>query len=226
MDTSAAVDDVLKRKLGTGKTVEIQATKGTFDHLLCNVRPLQAIDLLAERAVAAEDKYYSSLFIFFENKDGYHFETIEKLLEAGPVDTYVYNSEHRHDTYRELTIIGGAFPAQWTRVDGHRTRAVSDFNTKSHGSIAPKLHARGTDRADVATADEVTSGDVVVDPRANVGSDALFSQERVAHKPPDRDNEVEVSGACNTDSLYRQEAVGPEAGSECQADVHLIVGIK
>jgi len=94
-DTNAVVGDVVNTQWGVSKSLSIGGTKGTFDHLLMNVRPLQAIDLLLERAVS--DKYYSSYFVFFENKDGYHFKTIEELFESGPIAKYKYDGAVKTD---------------------------------------------------------------------------------------------------------------------------------
>lgn len=79
IDYDAAVNQVIRQDLGSGKNVKIEKTKGKFDYIVNNVRPLQVIDLIRERAVSGE-KNMSSLFFFYEDHEGYNFTTLEKLI--------------------------------------------------------------------------------------------------------------------------------------------------
>jgi len=58
----------------------IENTKGKFDYVVNNVRPFQVVDIIKERAVSAEQNK-SSLFVFYQDNEGYHFQTIEKLIK-------------------------------------------------------------------------------------------------------------------------------------------------
>jgi hypothetical protein len=79
MDYKEAVGTVINTDLGSSKSVNIEDTKGKFDYVVNAVRPFQVISLICERAKSA--KYQSSVFYFYEDNEGYHFTTIEKLIE-------------------------------------------------------------------------------------------------------------------------------------------------
>lgn len=56
-----------------------EETKGYFDYVVNNVRPFQVVDIIKERAVSTQ--YKSSTFVFYQDNEGYHFQTVEKLIE-------------------------------------------------------------------------------------------------------------------------------------------------
>ena len=60
--------------------VTLEETKGMFDYVVNGKRPFQVIDLIKERAVSNEQNK-SSAFFFYQDVDGYHFTTIEKLIK-------------------------------------------------------------------------------------------------------------------------------------------------
>lgn len=75
-----AVSQVLYNDLSTSKPLELEPTKGIFDHTVNRVRPFQVMDLLTERAVSKN--YKSSSFYFYEDNEAYRFVTIEHLIES------------------------------------------------------------------------------------------------------------------------------------------------
>ena len=85
------------------KTVE--GTKGKFDYIVNNVRPFQVIDLIKERAVSSEGNL-SSTFVFYQDRDGYHFQTIEKLIEDRKAGTdqkqFFYDTSNRASPYEKV----------------------------------------------------------------------------------------------------------------------------
>jgi hypothetical protein len=91
LDYSAAVKKVitedLKSEIGS---LYIENTQGKFDYVVNGVRPFQTIALLCERAVSA--KYKSSFFYFYQDNEGYHFRTIEDLIEErrGLAEMFTY----------------------------------------------------------------------------------------------------------------------------------------
>jgi len=58
----------------------LEDTKGMFDYVVNGKRPFQVVDLIKERAVSNEQNK-SSTFMFYQDVDGYHFTTIEKLIK-------------------------------------------------------------------------------------------------------------------------------------------------
>lgn len=77
---SDIVDDICKNYLKTNKSVDIEDTKGIQEvgNWWPYNKPYSAIDFMRRRAVSADNK--SSTYLFFENRDGLNFKTIEKLF--------------------------------------------------------------------------------------------------------------------------------------------------
>lgn len=73
------IQSILQNNLLTTKSIAVEQTKGTQDVLISRLRPFQAIDMIRKRSVSL--KYVSSSYVFFENKRGFNFCTIEFLLD-------------------------------------------------------------------------------------------------------------------------------------------------
>lgn len=71
------LSDVIKTK----KPITIEQTKGLREIDLNNLKPFQAIQYLRRQALSV--KYQSHSYVFFENVNGYHFVTMEKLFDEG-----------------------------------------------------------------------------------------------------------------------------------------------
>lgn len=88
---SEMVDDIFNNFIESKKNLEVEDTKGTFRYVVPNTKPYQAIDLIRRRSVSPENK--SSSYVFFENRDGFYFKTIEKIFKDGNVvKEYVQNA--------------------------------------------------------------------------------------------------------------------------------------
>ena len=73
------IQDMMNNYLGTKKTIAGgDPTKGTQQVLLSRMRPFQIVDFIRKRSVSLN--YNSSSYVFFENKRGFNFSTIEYLL--------------------------------------------------------------------------------------------------------------------------------------------------
>jgi hypothetical protein len=80
-NVSDMVRDIVTEELGSEKKLTIDPTHGIREELITRMEPLKAIDYLRRKAYS--NQYISSSFVFFENKHGYHFTTIEKLMHDG-----------------------------------------------------------------------------------------------------------------------------------------------
>jgi len=82
MTISDMIKDVLNNKLGTNskRVGTIDTTQGVFNVIVPRLQPLEAIEWLSSRAYSAN----ASLFLFYENRDGYNFRAYESLI-AQPV---------------------------------------------------------------------------------------------------------------------------------------------
>lgn len=69
------------QSIGSKKDNLIEETDGIVDIRLTNIKPFQIIDWARRRALSVEHESHS--YVFFENKYGYRFVTIEKLIEDG-----------------------------------------------------------------------------------------------------------------------------------------------
>jgi hypothetical protein len=63
------------------KPLFAEKTKGLHAYGLANITPFEGIDKV--RRLAVSSKHMGSAFVFFENKAGYTFKSVEKLVEEG-----------------------------------------------------------------------------------------------------------------------------------------------
>lgn len=75
------ITQILTTELKTIKPMRIDKTIGIEKGRITRMQPFKAIDFLRRRAISND--YQSSSFCFFENRYGYHFTTIEKMIEEG-----------------------------------------------------------------------------------------------------------------------------------------------
>ena len=74
------VDDIFKntKYLNSTKDLYIEPTKNIHKVVIPNLRPFEAIDMLAKKAISG--KYENAGYLFYETKEGYQFRSIESLL--------------------------------------------------------------------------------------------------------------------------------------------------
>lgn len=75
------IGQILSTELKTIKPIRVDKTSGIEKGRITRMQPFKAIDFLRRRAVSSE--YQSSSFCFFENRNGYYFTTIEKMIDEG-----------------------------------------------------------------------------------------------------------------------------------------------
>lgn len=108
---------LLKDVLKTKKPITIEETKGLREVSIDNYKPLGAIDWLRRNALSV--KYQSHSYLFFENVNGFHFVTMEKLFDDGKkkigdkifmydsaVDLSVTASNYRNILKRDVLQVG------------------------------------------------------------------------------------------------------------------------
>ena len=64
--------------LGTKKGLNIEKTKNNRKYVIPNLNPFQAINLIKEEAVNAEES--APHYLFYENQEGFHFRSLDSLL--------------------------------------------------------------------------------------------------------------------------------------------------
>jgi hypothetical protein len=75
------IKDIMINNLKTKKPIDIETTKGMIPYVIPRMNPFQAIDLLRQRAVGQVAT--GGVFVFYENQSGFHFRSIESLVEMG-----------------------------------------------------------------------------------------------------------------------------------------------
>lgn len=82
------------------KIYRIQPTRGQQQIVVPRLTPFETLNLFARRSIA-EKLFESATYVFFENKDGFHFCDIEYLIQAGrqkrtnDIKTYSYYHQQK-----------------------------------------------------------------------------------------------------------------------------------
>ena len=82
---SNIVSDVLKNKLGSSQNLNISSTSGVRKIVSPNVHPYTLVNMLKKEAVSDTGLKLSPHFLFFENKNGLNFTSLESLYMQGTV---------------------------------------------------------------------------------------------------------------------------------------------
>lgn len=80
-EASNIVKEIYDTYLGSDKPLNMVTTKGVEEETITQLAPLKAIDKFRLYATAAEN--VSSAFVFFENRDGFTFNSLENLFAKG-----------------------------------------------------------------------------------------------------------------------------------------------
>lgn len=122
-----ALIEVITQDLGTTVGApDVEKTKGEFDFTVNNVRPFQVVDLLCERAISGEGNK-SSIFFFYQDNQGYHFKTLEKLIKERKAGAehlqFFYDTRNRVEDYEK----------------GINVRNIIAYDTVTQGSSIEKV---------------------------------------------------------------------------------------
>lgn len=154
---SALIKEIMSEYIGTEKPVNIEDTTGVEKGKITRMQPFKAIDFLRYRSTSA--RYVSSSFVFFENRKGYHFVSIERMLnEGGRVAGFGTDKEFFFDTSRK------------DNVKDVTMRNIIAYNQMSGGSPLAKIQTGGL-TAVQQSYDYVSGGLQRVTYTDNVGGD-------------------------------------------------------
>lgn len=116
---SDAVINILKTYIGTSKEYVCEPTNGIQNIRPRSRKPFQLIDELRRAALSIDNESHS--YVFYEDKYGYKFVTIEKLIEDGTkkigdriftydsaVNVDVEGTNWRNILYRDVMVVGKA----------------------------------------------------------------------------------------------------------------------
>jgi hypothetical protein len=111
-DSWQIINDIMINEMKTQKKiVTSDFTKGVQDILISRLRPFQAIDMIRRRSVSQD--YHSSSYVFFENKRGFNFTSLEYLLknQTGNIKDKEFfydpavNSDSKNITARSIMVL-------------------------------------------------------------------------------------------------------------------------
>lgn len=86
---ASAAQAIMQKYIGTRKAFNVEGTKGPQDLRFQNIRAYEAMEMLRKRAISAT--HQSSNFMFYENVTGFHFETLERMMEKGVIKTFKHS---------------------------------------------------------------------------------------------------------------------------------------
>lgn len=75
------IQNILTNELKTDKRCYLEPCKGTQNFLVSQLKPLQVIDKV--RLTSTSKEFQSSAFVFFENRTGFNFTTVENMFKLG-----------------------------------------------------------------------------------------------------------------------------------------------
>lgn len=97
---SEIVDDIFTNYLkidDTSKVLFVEKTKGVHDFIIPFMKPFEAINWLSNYAQADAVELGSDM-LFFENKDGYHFRSLQSLFKQKTFKTFVHGPKNLDDS--------------------------------------------------------------------------------------------------------------------------------
>lgn len=124
------ISDILINYLNVkGNKIKLEATSGTYDYIIPNYRPLEAIQWVISRAYNEQPRYS---YFFFENLRGFSFASAQQLFTQAPKKTIQYDVSKQVDS--------GNVGQNVDKVD--KFDILNDFNvitTQANGGYASRL---------------------------------------------------------------------------------------
>ena len=80
--SASSVKEILTNSLKTDKKLFIESTSGNFPFIAPSWRPYDCISYLTDKTIRSKNEEQAG-FLFFENRDGIHFESIDELIVKG-----------------------------------------------------------------------------------------------------------------------------------------------
>lgn len=154
--------------LETSKSLKVDPTSGIESVVLTRKQPFVAIDFLRQRAVS--DEYQSSSWVFFENRNGYHFTTVEKLISDGMKNAgndLISDKQFYFDTTRNQSY------------SAETMRNILAYNQITFGDTISRVQHGGLTNI-VNQYDMITGGVTKVNYTNNIGADAFKKADESA----------------------------------------------
>lgn len=94
---NTTIDNIIQdlfKMLGSKLSIKVEPTKGKRNIKIANQPILHAIEMLRKQSVSQNNK--SSNYMFWKTASGFHFKTMEELVQAGPVRTFKQDNTVGH----------------------------------------------------------------------------------------------------------------------------------
>jgi len=93
------VNDILANilKVDPKKINNIETTRGMYEFIIPNMKPLEAMSWLSTYAISSSPKTTGSPYLFFENKAGFNFQSLQSLVQQNAVRSYQYRPKNLND---------------------------------------------------------------------------------------------------------------------------------
>ena len=160
-------DDILRDLLSTDRGVIVESTKNKFSFISSYWSPFTMIQYLASKAIPAEgidSQYASAGYAFFENADGYVFQSYDKFANDAAKDKINYrfvagfetadvrpNSNKEYTDVSSLTVVENGDILMGLNIGSYNSKvmtfdmmdngyAESDFNIHKYYKSVPKMN--------------------------------------------------------------------------------------
>jgi hypothetical protein len=155
---SDIVKNIMEENIKSKKKLQVDKTIGVDKYSIFNTKPFKAIHSLLEYAIS--DRYQSHTYTFFENRNGFHFTTYERLIEKGRKELARGSSDNQffYDSVRK------------ERIEDVNIRNIIAYN-KVASATAIEKRSGGAYVGTGTTIDMQTAGQRQAVYTANIGND-------------------------------------------------------
>ena len=158
-----SVEKILKDYLKTEKNMDIDKTSNAYGFIGNMRKPFNILVWLASKGVPEEG---TAGFVFFQTQDGYHFKSLDTLINQEPKATYTYNEVALSSTERNNDL------------------NILRYSTNKNQDLLEKLRL-GAYSSYVATFDPSTS-------RFNLPQESQFTLSKYKSKTKNLGRELEL----------------------------------
>ncbi len=162
IDVSA--EKILKDYLKTEKALDIDKTKNSYGFIGNMRKPFNILTWLASKSVPEKG---NAGFLFFQTQDGFHFKSIDKLIDQEPKETYTYSERKESE------------------VESSNDFEIISYATDKNQNLLEKLRL-GTYSSFVATFDPSTS-------KFNLPQEATFTLDKFMKGAKNLGQEMKIS---------------------------------
>ena len=123
LECEKVVTTMMEKVLETEKDVYVEKTKGLHSFSFTDTPPMKAIDIA--RRVAISATHPGSAYVFFENAQGFHFKSLEKIVEDGL--KRIGDKFFIHSALANADVAG----SKWRNIIGYKLIQSGNHNVAS-----------------------------------------------------------------------------------------------